>query len=358
MTEQDRAEDEIRKQANEILDLYQNAPCGYHSLDNQGRIVRINDTELAWLGYERDEVLGKPLTDFLTPDSQRQFERTFPLQRIYGGVHDIEQEMICKDGRILPVLLNTTAIFDDAGRLVMTRATITDMTTQKRAAEERQQQEARRLGLSQHLIELQEEERRRLAQELHDVVSPNIAAIKINLGIIELGLSRETLKHVGPRLADIRQLFQDTNRNLREICANLRPSLLDYAGLYAAVENYAGQFSERTGIRVEVSGGDVEDGRLPGNIEVLLFRIVQEALANCGKHAQATQMSIELSFDSQHAFLEISDNGVGFDMNELAAEGKRPGLGLLTMAERAELAGGRFQLESKPGQGTRITLEI
>jgi len=352
-----QAEQEARELAREVMDLYQNAPCGYHSVDSDGRIVRVNDTELAWLGYSRDELLGKKLTDILTPASKRLFAATFPVLKLQGSARDLEHDMLRKDGTILPVLLNSTAIFDAQGRFVMSRATVTDMTEKKKQAEERLRQEARRAEISRHLIDVEEEERRRLALEVHDVVSPNLAAVQINIGIIEAGLPHALTKHLGPRLNDVRQLIRETNGCLRGICANLRPSVLDYSGLYAAVETYVQQFAERTGVPTEMSGGET-DGRLHPDVETLLFRIVQEALTNCAKYAQANRVTVELSHDRKHAHLEIADDGIGFDQEQLASDGRTPGLGLLTMAERAEFAGGQFRVVSSPGKGTRITVEI
>lgn len=349
-----QSEQEARELARELIDLYQNAPCGYHWLDAEGRIVRINDTELAWLGNVREELLGRPLADLLTPASRRLFLANLPLLQQRGIAQDFNFDMLRKDGTVLPVLLNSAAIFDASDRFVMSRAKVSDMTEQKNHTEERTRQEARRVEISHRLIEVEEKERRRLALAVHDIVSPNLAAVLLNLGIIEAGMSREVAKGLGPSLSDVRQLIRETNDSLRDICANLRPSVLDYAGLYAAVDNYARQFAARTGVLVKLRGGDAE-GRLPAEVETLLFRIVQEALTNCAKYAQARNVSIQLTHDQTHACLEIVDDGVGFDAQ---AAGGRQGLGLLTMAERAEFARGQFRLESQPGQGTRISVEI
>lgn len=357
ITARKQAEQAIQAMANEIEDLYQNAPCGYHSLDREGRFVRVNDTELRWLGYSREEMIGRRATDFITPDSRRSFESTFPMLKAGGVVQDVEQEWIRKDGTILLGFLSATAVRNSAGRFVQSRATLVDITDRKRLEEERSRQEARSAELSRHLLVVQEEERRRLALELHDVVSPNLAALKINLGIMEQRLPRALLGDLGDRFRETRNLIQATNTSLRNICGNLRPAALDYAGLDSAVESYAQQFFHQTGVPVSMIGTESEE-RLPAEIESVLFRIVQEALTNCAKHSRATRVNLELTHDGEHAFLMIEDDGVGFDLEELGQAGKTPGLGLLTMGERAEFAGGRFSVESRPGEGTCITVEI
>ena len=133
ITQSKHAEEVLRKSAEEIADLYNNAPCGYHSLDKDGLVLRINDTELKWLGYTRDEVVEKmTLSDFMTPASQRTFERSFPQFVAAGWVRDLEYELVRKDGTLFPVLLSASAIKDTDGNYVMSRATLYDITELKR----------------------------------------------------------------------------------------------------------------------------------------------------------------------------------------------------------------------------------
>lgn len=133
-TERMRADAERRKSADEVRDLYEHAPCGYHSLDYDGRFVRINDTELSWLGYARDEILGKrSFAELLTPESRTAFQDQFPQLEAQGGINNLELEMQRKDGSLLPVLVNATAVRDAAGRYVKSRSTVVDITERRRA---------------------------------------------------------------------------------------------------------------------------------------------------------------------------------------------------------------------------------
>ncbi len=133
-------EENIQKASDEILDLYNNAPCGYHSLDKDGLFIRINDTELRWLGYQREELIGKRrFTDLVAESSLKTFRDNFPLFKERGWVHDLEFEMVRKDGSILPVLLSATAVFDDNGHYAKSRSTIYDITERKQAEREREQ---------------------------------------------------------------------------------------------------------------------------------------------------------------------------------------------------------------------------
>lgn len=134
--------EELRASNEAIKDLYNNAPCGYHSLDKDGFIILINDTELRWLGYARDEIIGKvTFRDLLTTNSLKLFEEKFPTFKERGWISDLEFEMVCKNGDILPVLLNATAITDSDGNYVMSRSTIFDITERKRVEDALQQRE-------------------------------------------------------------------------------------------------------------------------------------------------------------------------------------------------------------------------
>lgn len=144
ITERKQALEALCKSSEEIHDLYNNAPCGYHSIDETGTFVRINDTELNWLGYTRDEVIGKKkFSDFLTAESIRTFQENFPRFKERGWLRELEFQLIRKDGTIVPVLLNATAIRDAAGRFVMSRSTVFDISDRKRVEEALQESEER-----------------------------------------------------------------------------------------------------------------------------------------------------------------------------------------------------------------------
>jgi len=129
-----RAQERLRAQSEELRDLYENAPCGYHSLDEQGLVLRMNATELGWLGYTRDEVIGRRhFYELMTPAGQEVFRREFPRFVARGEIRDLELEMLRRDGRALCVSISASAIKDDTGRFVMSRSTVFDITARKRA---------------------------------------------------------------------------------------------------------------------------------------------------------------------------------------------------------------------------------
>ena len=143
ITERKLVQEEMVRKSKEIADLYNNAPCGYHSLGTDGTILRINDTELNWLGYNRDEVIGKKKwTDFMTPAGCLIFKKTFPILKNQKWVKNIEYDLVRRDGSVFPVLLNATVVIDEKGNYVESRSTCFDMTERKLAEEERRRLEA------------------------------------------------------------------------------------------------------------------------------------------------------------------------------------------------------------------------
>jgi two-component system CheB/CheR fusion protein len=232
---------------------------------------------------------------------------------------------------------------------------ISDISEQKRNEQDRINHFIKLREVSQHLVSVQENIRRKLSGELHDRTSPNLAAISINITSLINELPEEYTQKYADRLEDISALISDTSATLREIGSEMRPPLLDYAGLFAAIESYAQQFSRRTGISVKAEC-DESSQRLGIDVESLLFRIVQEALTNTLKHAQASEILISLQSQLHYSKLLITDNGVGFDLNRIAKAGPT-GLGLLNMREMAEIAGYSYALESTLGKGTIVTVE-
>jgi len=214
---------------------------------------------------------------------------------------------------------------------------------------------ARRLKvLSKNLVEVQEKARRHLASELHDRTSANLAALGINLEVATMALQTSDWKVIAERMSDNRALIDDTSASIREICAELRPPALDYAGLIPAVESYSSLFARRTGIAVQVDcQGDLV--ALAPDIQSILFRIVQEALTNVAKHAQARSVHIEVCLQCQPLCLNVADDGLGFDADK---RHETYGLGIINMREMAEFAGGSFVIETSPLRGTQVRVEI
>jgi PAS domain S-box-containing protein len=203
----------------------------------------------------------------------------------------------------------------------------------------------------------QEEERRRIAREIHDSLGQLLTAIKFNVEILEdaAGLQTEESRK---RLVDIKSLLDNAMSEAREISYNLMPSVLVDFGLVPALQSLGEQFSKRNQLNVRVHTSGVE-GRLDPSIEVGLYRITQEALNNIAKHADAHEVNVQLIGDATSMRLIIDDDGKGFHINRFEPPSNtRSGMGLVSMRERAASFNGVFVLDSRPGRGTQIIVEI
>ena len=197
----------------------------------------------------------------------------------------------------------------------------------------------------------QEDERRRLARELHDDAIQSLIALKQRIQLTRLGLKGQD---AADSMAELENLAEQTIDNLRRQTRALRPMYLEDLGLVTALEMLAQETSVGAGIRVDFrSQGD--ERRLPPEVELTLYRMAQEALSNVTRHAQASQASVELRFERERVALEVSDNGQGFEVPRSPAEFAPSGhFGLLGLYERAELIGARLEIRSAPGKGARI----
>lgn len=253
------------------------------------------------------------------------------------------------DGQTRHVEIATSAL-PDHGRTVL-QMVIIDVTENRNQIEEQAQhrQELRRLAAS--VVEAREEERRRIARELHDELGQRLTALKMEISSLRSpgpgGIERE-------RITGMLEMVDSSVAALRRISADLRPLILDDLGLNAAIEWLARDAARRLGIEVTVHLG-AEDPPLAQGADIALYRMVQEALTNVGRHASATEVHIELVQSDSELALTVRDNGSGFPDRSLRQEGR---YGLLGMRERALALGGRLDIDTPPGGGGRITVHL
>jgi signal transduction histidine kinase len=210
---------------------------------------------------------------------------------------------------------------------------------------------------SRRLVEVQEAERRHLANELHDLVGQKLTALNISLNIVKMASAASASGQVGARLEDSLKLVEETMESIRNVMMELRPAVLDDYGLTAVLRWYVERFIERTGIATAV----IEQGsprRLPLAAEETLFRIAQEALGNVAKYARAGRVTVTLHTTSGTSRLTIADDGCGFDPSACHPPAKGHGWGLMIMRERAAAIGAELTVDSAPGRGTRIIVTL
>ena len=211
--------------------------------------------------------------------------------------------------------------------------------------------------VSRRMADVQETERRDVANHLHDLVGQKLTAISINLNIMKGQLLPDQARPIGARLDDSLRLVEETTESIRDVMAELRPAVLDDFGLAAALRWYADQFTKRTGVATTI----VEAGpglRLPAAAEHTLFRMVQNALANVAKHAHAETAVVTLRTDPGTTYLSVVDDGSGFDPAAVHQPAVDHGWGLMILRERAAAIGAKLSVESALGHGTRVVITL
>jgi signal transduction histidine kinase len=243
-----------------------------------------------------------------------------------------------------PEEISSLSIFADQAAIAIERA---------RLWQELKQREERRGDFLKKIITAQEEERKRIARELHDETGQLLTSLILGLKLVESSSDAEESRK---GIAELRALTQQTFEEVRRLALQLRPSVLDNLGLVPALEAFIKECAVKFGgdINLEVRG---LDQRLPGEVEITLYRVVQEALTNVSKHAEATHAQVLLERRGASILAIVEDNGKGFDP-ERVLDSSRKSLGLLGIQERVSLLGGRFQLHSEPGKGTKIMVEV
>ena len=288
--------------------------------------------------------------EFIHPEDRAKVDAAFVASLDKRSPSTVEYRIVMPDGRVKIVEERWQAFHDEAGNPVRVAGTCRDITERVRAEEELRR-------LSGQLLRLQDEERRRIARELHDSTGQDLVALATTLSELRSSIpsSARTLR----RLASQSQALADQCvREVRTLSYLLHPPMLDEAGLEDAVRHYAAGFAERTGIEVDLqlSSGF---GRLKPDVEMALFRVVQESLTNIQRHSGSLRAKIRMDRNQEQLALEVSDSGSGNSGDRDVELPFRPGVGLASMHERVKLIGGRLAIESSStGTTVRVTIPV
>lgn len=318
----------------------------------QGRFLRWNQNFARVSGYSPEEIARMHPLDFFAGTDKFLVEKK--IREVFErGESSVEAAFLSKGGSaVAHFFTGKRVIFEGSVCLVGMGV---DIHARKLAEAKLRDYAAQMRHLSWRLSEVEERERRDIHRELHDRVGANLAALKIDLGLINNMIAADNRKTVGDRLQRAQQLTGETIVQIRDVMGNLRPPALDDYGLLAALRNCSQPYSARLGIPVTVDGDDIRP-RLAIAVETALFRIAQEALNNIAKHAQAHHVVITMTATEGSVTLMIADDGVGFDAGH--ADPHHATWGLRTMRERAQAIAAGFRVESSPGSGTRVIVEL
>ncbi len=346
---------ELEESRNRYLDLYEFAPVGYLIFDRKGRIAEVNLTGTKLLGLPRSKAVGRPFTRFLSKESSPRFLRH--ILEVFAGSTKQSCELVLNQGPAKTMrYVSLESITLGAGDNAKARSAVIDTTERKLAEEEvlRTRQELaeaneRLQHLSMRLLEVQEEERRRLANEVHDTFTSSLAAIRYKLSSFLIdSKNKQDMEEV---LNQLVALIDDA----RSIQRSLRPSVLDDLGLVVALNALCKDFRKSNPQISLETEFRIEENEIREPIKIQIFRITQEALNNIARHSGAGSAMVSLAKGDSSADLVVWDKGRGFDVKEaLSRASSLRGLGLPSMKERATLSGGAFSIESAPGKGTTL----
>jgi PAS domain S-box-containing protein len=311
-----------------------------------GTILDANEAFTRLVNRPRDEILGQTTIELGVIDATRRATVIKSLLRT-GVIHDIELEIKAQDGVCRIGLLSLVLM--EIGGEQCTLGTYRDVTEAKRADEQLRASRTALRSLATRQQDIREDERTRIAREIHDSLGQALTALKLQLSAAEDAASKDALG-LGPRLHETKLMVDELVKTVRRLATDLRPPILDQLGLPAALEWLAQDFAKRTGIRCQAHT-QANNPTIKGELATALFRIIQEALTNVLRHAGATRVDIELGTKSGCVTIEINDDGTGISESGTMGPGS---LGILGMRERAAALGGVLEVAPRAERGTRV----
>jgi len=330
--------------------LFENANDAIWVHDLQGNITAANEAAAKLVGYDIIEMGKMNVREFLSDESLNIASQIrHKLLEQEAVEQPYEQSLIRKDGT-KAILKLTTSLVTENGKPIGFQHIARDVT------EERRMQDSLRYYLS-HVTKVQEEERKRIARELHDDTSQALYALSRQVDNFARNNSRQA-PNTTAFLKELQEQLNKTLQGIRRFTQELRPSMLDDLGLLATLRWQVSDLEKQSGVEVRLTVIGIER-RFSAEMELTIFRIVQEALRNVEKHAQASKVEVKIEFCEGKTKISIGDNGKGFDSGRSLADLPREGkLGIAGMEERVRLLNGNMRIESKPDKGTKVMIEV
>lgn len=358
VTEKERIEDELNKNSKLLQSFFQYSITPFVLLDKDFNFLLVNEPYAKACRRDVSEFIGRNHFEFYPSDAKTDFEKVVNTKE---AVRFIERPFVFPDHPEWGVTYwnwSLTPILDKMGEVEFLVFTLKDVTQQKRAIDEIKSSHKQLRTLYSHLQKAREEERTRIAREIHDSIGQGLTGLKMDLSLLENELAQqedlsEREKLYG-KIQTMYTLLDDMIQSVRDVSAQLRPLILDSLGLVTAIEWQTEEFQKKTGLTCEYILPK-EKVELNSDESTVLFRILQECLTNIIRHAKATKVIVKLELKEKHILLEVQDNGIGIDENVLKEINS---LGLLGMKERALVFGGSVNICGNPGRGTIVTVKI
>ena len=327
--------------------------------DQEGVFTYINPAFTRLYGFTSEEVAGKLTPRILKSGTMKKSNYQAFWKKLTNG-EPVRGEIInkSKDGTLIDIESSSTPILDEDNKIIGFLGIQRDITQRKRADEELRNSQLQLRNFATHLQNIREEEKVSIAREIHDDLGQILVALKIDLGLFKkkFSRSRENIdsEEIMGKFDDLSGLVDKTIKTTRRIMSGLRPEIIDSLGFIEAARSYILEFEERHHLHCEFTTTISELNTTPQQ-SVALFRILQEALNNIVKHAKATAVKIQVSNHAKKLFLEIKDNGIGFDENHSV---RQDSYGMIGMKERVILLEGELHITGKPGKGISVKVEM
>ena len=351
VTDARRSEEALRFSEDKFAKAFQSSPLRVSiSTLEEGRFVEVNETFLRDHGFKREQVIGRTSPELGLWADPAQRRKLVETVRRHGMVRDYEFAGQLRDGRVQTTSISAEVI--QVGGEPCLLSVATDVTERKEAEEKARRSRAELRALAARLLLVREEERTRIAREIHDELGQALTGLKLDLSWLKQRV--DDRGELSSWVQSIVERIDGTIDSVRRIATDLRPSILDHLGLVAAIEWQAQEFERRTGVKayVRVSRPDVaiDDVRATA-----VFRMLQETLTNVARHAGASRVDIDLTVGNVDLALDVRDDGRGITPAEIA--GGRS-LGLVGLRERAIACGGMLEIQGTPGRGTHVAVRI
>ena len=329
---------ELRQATAMLQAIVDCSPLAIIAVDTQRNVLTWNAAAEKMFGLAATDVVGRPLPEVASGSGEAQ--RTL-LDALFGGSAQQSYETLLRrsDGTWVSVNISPAPLRAPDGTVYAVMGLLQDVTDRKRLEHERER-------LLRRVVAGQEEERQRIARELHDELGQHLTALKIGL---------EALRPAGESVARMKNIVRELDRSVDRLTLELRPPVLDDVGIEGAITSLVDQFTISSGIRADVHATGTGGERLPAPVETTLYRVLQEALTNVWKHAGAASVSVIVERHPEQVQLIVEDDGAGFD-----GDGGGPSMhfGLLGIRERVSLIGGSFSIESTRGKGTTLYVRV
>lgn len=333
--------------------IFEDSPLGIALENFDGELLLVNSALCSMLGYSEEELRKMSCADFTHPEDIRAeavlFEELRTGQR---ASYHLEKRFLRKNSSQLWTWVSVSLLKSAGSRSPLVIGMVANVTESRATEDKLKTAQVQLQQLTAHLIQAQDDERRRISRELHDDFGQRLSLLSIELDTLRNGLSASGQRRESQRVSQIMQQTDELSTDIHELCHRLHSSKLQHLGLRSALRELCQRLSEQQGMSVDLQIDCLEELMDP-ELALCLYRVAQEALNNVAKHSQAKEASVQASFTQGVLRLRVRDPGVGFTVEE-----NLKGMGLASMRERLRIINGELIVKSHPGEGTEITAVV